>query len=209
MTSVAFPRSARRRVAVIAMALTVGVVATACKTKEPVSGTKVLLVGNSLMNGSRDKVTTTLEGDGWQPDIEAQGGTTITYWSKRIPYLVASKQPDVVVIELGTNDCSPTECPALGPYNDEIMRSIPSSTPVLWLNIQEKIPLAQKRNYINYEIESAAARWPNLYLVDYESRIENHPQYHTPDGLHLNDAGQQLLADLLRESLVPFKPRGA
>jgi lysophospholipase L1-like esterase len=201
-------RSARRRAAVIAMALALGLLASACRSEDPVGGTKVLLVGDSIMNGSRAKVMSTLESDGWQPDIEAQGGTTITYWSMQIPYLVLMKQPDVVVIELGTNDCAPTECPALGPYIDEIMRGIPTSTPVLWLNIQEKIPLAQKRKYINFEIESAVARWPNLHLVDYESRIENHPEYHTPGGLHLNDVGQQFLANLIRDALTPFKPPG-
>ncbi len=170
------------------------------------AGHKVLLVGDSLMNGSRAAVTFTLSQDGWDTDIEAIGGTTITYWSERIPYLVALQQPDVVVIELGTNDCAPTECPVLAPYIDEIMRSIPASTPVLWLTIQEKILLATKRKYINNEIESAFARWPNLRLVDYERTIENHPEYHTADGLHLNDAGQQLLANLLREALTPFRP---
>jgi lysophospholipase L1-like esterase len=193
------------RVAMGVVGVCIALVMAACAREEPVSGTKVLLVGDSLMNGSRDQVTAALSADGWQPQIEAIGGTTITYWSTRIPYLAAAN-PSVVVIELGTNDCAPTECPILGPYIDEIMRGIARSTPVLWLNIQEKIPLAQHRDYINYEIESAAARWPNLFLVDYESRIENHPQYHSPDGLHLNDAGKQLFASLIRESLRPFRP---
>src|SRR5205807_3545795 len=115
------------------------------------AGPRTLIVGDSLMNESRAPVSAAVEGDGWQPDIQAQGGTTITYWSSRIRYLVLAKKPDVVVIELGTNDCAPTECPPLAPYIDKIMRSIPHHTPVLWLNIQQKIPLARKRGYINDE----------------------------------------------------------
>ena len=199
----------RRRAAALAIAVVVGLLAAACRSEGPVSGTKVLVVGDSLTKLSSDTVMATLEGDGWQPDIEATGGTTITYWSTRIPFLVAISHPDVVVVELGTNDCSPSECPPIGPYIDEIMRGIPRSTPVLWLNVQVDNPLSAKRKYINFEIESAYARWPNLHLVDYAGRIDNHPEYHVADGLHLNDAGKQVLADLIRDSLAPFRPRGA
>ena len=44
--------------------------------------------------------------------------------------LVADADPDVVVVELGTNNCT-AECPHLAAVIDRLMRSVPRTIPVV------------------------------------------------------------------------------
>ena len=113
-----------------------------------------------------------------------------------------------MVIELGTNDCAPTDCPPLAPYIDRIMNGIASSIPVLWLNVQEDVPnpFSQNRVVVNAALRSADERWPNLYLIDLNGFSAGHPEWHTPDGLHFNDIGRQQFALFLADALEGFKP---
>ncbi len=192
-----------------ALALVVAVVAVAtiacAPTRAP--GSKILLVGDSLFNGSRAEITTALSDAGWIPTIEAEGGTTITHWSDRVQFFQAFQQPDIVVIELGTNDCSPVECPNLDPYIDQIVRSIPSSHPIVWLTVQEDVPppFAENRDYVNNAIRAADARWGNLYVVDLGEHFAGHPEWHDAGGLHFNDIGRQEFARFLAEELDAFR----
>jgi lysophospholipase L1-like esterase len=189
------------------------VVAVACTSPEPASGNRVLVVGDSLLEHAQSEVATALSNDGWQPDVAAAGGTTITQWVDRVPLAVVRNPPNVVVIELGTNDCASGSCPPLGPYIDEIMRELAGVDAVLWLNTEvERSPrgLTYKSEgesaYVNREIENAVARHPKLFLVDMNDLVEGHPELHTEDGIHFNQEGQNQLAELIRDALEPFKP---
>jgi lysophospholipase L1-like esterase len=166
------------------------------------------LVGDSLLNASRGEMTSALSAAGWQPVIHATGGTTITYWATRVQFYEAFDRPDIVVIELGTNDCSPVECVDLAPYIDRIMRSIPISHPVVWLNAQEDVPpfFAAHRDFVNNAIQNARIRWPNLSVVDLSGHFAGHPEWHNPDGLHFNEAGRQEFARFLVDALADHAP---
>ena len=189
------------------MALVVALATVACIEPEPVSGNKVLVVGDSIMNMSRDEVQGALLADGWDPRIEAEGGTTILQWAERFPLLQFVDQPNLVVIELGTNDCSPEECPDLDPYIDRIMQNTSSADAVLWLNVREDNPLLDRRDWVNDELESAAARWPKLFIADMKGEFEGRDDLSTRDGIHFNDQGQEAFAEFIREQIEPFRPR--
>jgi hypothetical protein len=197
----------RARVRAATVILLLALVAVACQPQHTADGTKVLLVGNSLMHGARPFMTDELTSRGWDPEIQALSGSNISYWMPRFPFLVQGISPNVYVVELGTNDCSFDPCYPLGPYIDAIMSSIPSSVPVLWLNSQEDVPepYNPNRGYVNDELEAADARWPNMYLVDFSGHFEDRPEWHGPDGLHLSDEGNAEFARFVADELERFR----
>jgi hypothetical protein len=199
--------SISRRVRAPFLLLLLALVAVACAPQHLAQSEKVLLVGDSLMNGSREAVVDTLSSDGWDPHVEAISGTKIEDWSPKFGFLVGSFNPGVVVVELGTNDCSSAGCVNIGPYIDQVMNAIPASEPVLWLNVQEDVPPAfdVNRDYVNGQIEAADARWPNFYLVDFSGHFEDHPEWHGPDGLHFSDEGTAEFARFIADELDRFK----
>jgi hypothetical protein len=45
------------------------------------------------------------------------------------------------------------------------------------------------RDENNQIIASAAANFPNIKIVDWAQKSENHPEYFAPDGVHLIPSG--------------------
>jgi hypothetical protein len=196
-----------RRLRAPFLLLLLAFVAAACAPQHVAQSTKVLVVGDSLMRSSRDAVAGSLTNDGWDPRIEAISGTRIVDWAPKFGFLVGSFQPGVVVVELGTNDCTQRGCTDLGPYINQVMSTVPSSTPVLWLNTQEDVPGAfdVNRSYVNGQLEAADARWPNFYLLDFSGHFEDHPEWHGPDGVHFSDEGIAEFARFITDELDRFK----
>ena len=198
------------RALLIGLIAALAFVGVACAQQHVAQGNRVLLVGDSLLGGARPAVAQALTKAGWDPRIEAKAGTTIGYWAPRIGVLQAADPPGVYVIQLGTNECTRFQpCVPLGPYIDQIMNSVPSTHPVLWLNVQEDVPPPvgdDDRDVVNAALEAADARWPNFYLLDFNGLFAGHPEWHVGDGLHFNDAGNAVFARFLADELERFKP---
>jgi len=190
----------------------VAMLVTACSSgPEPVSGPRVLLVGDSILTGANSTVADALRARGWDPVVRALPGTKIVDWAKALPQVVAEVQPNVAVVELGTNDCPPDDCRFLDAYIDEVMAALTSTADaVLWLNAQQDVTVTflteNNWNYVNAAIQSADVRWQNMFLVDMNTRLAGHPEWHQPDGVHLNAAGNEQLATLIADALEPFRP---
>lgn len=197
------PKIRRFGAAFVAAGL-VALLATACTEPSPVTGNRVLIVGDSLSDQSHEPIAAALHDAGWDPIFQTFGGTKIEDWAGKLSKRVAFIRPDVVVMELGTNDCGSEGCPDLAPAIDKAMRAI-GDIPVLWLNIQDDAIEPEHPDYVNYAIAAADARWPNMFMVDLAGRMRGHPEWRT-DGLHFNDAGKQQLASLMVEALRPFTP---
>jgi lysophospholipase L1-like esterase len=196
----------RRFGAALVAAALLALVAAACTEESPVAGNRVLIVGDSLTDQSHAPIAAALRDAGWDPVFQTFGGTTIEDWARQLSKRVAFINPDVVIMELGTNDCGSAGCPDLAPAIDHAMRDI-GDRPVLWLNIQVDAIAPDHPDYVNYAIAAADARWPNMWMVDLAGRMRGHPEWRV-DGLHFNDAGKQQLASLMVEALQPFKPVG-
>jgi hypothetical protein len=163
-------------------------------------GNRVLLVGDSLLWQSTPQVTAMLKTGGWDPTITAAPATTIGVWTPKMARLVSDAKPDVVVVELGTNNCT-AACPNLAAVIDRLLRAVPLTTPVYWLNVQNQPSYPAHPESVNDALAAAQTRWSNLTLVDMSARFRNHPEWHLPDGLHFSAAGSDQLAALITQSL--------
>ena len=176
-------------------------VASSRTEPEPVArGYKVLVVGDSLTWQSVPQVTAALQADGWDPTIQAAAGTTIGAWAGKVGTLIEEHHPDVLVVELGTNNCT-TECPRIASVIDRLLRDVPRSVPVVWLNVQAQPSYPAHPESVNDALGAAAERWPNVTLVDMSARFRNHPDWHMDDGLHFNATGSTELGRLIAESV--------
>ncbi len=195
---------ARNMLAVLLLAA----VAAACADHTDVGGSRVLVIGDSILAASENQVRSALEADGWQATVVGIGGIPTQGWRKGAEQYVARFHPNVAVVELGTNNCAKSPCEDIGAYIDALMHVLTKSADVVyWLNTQD-LPVDHPvhADFVNREIADAAVRWPNMVVVDMNSRFENHPEWHSPDGLHFNDAGKLQLAALIRDALHDSSP---
>jgi lysophospholipase L1-like esterase len=147
-----------------------------------------------------------LAGEGWDPVVQAQAGTTIEDWSDQIQKAVDFGHPQVVVIELGTNDCGTVACVNLDPYIDGLMQHLTFADAVLWLTVQDDTIIPDNPGFVNAAIKSASSRWSNLFIVDMATYFHGHDEWRS-DGTHPNAEGQRQMASLIANALEPFRPQ--
>src|SRR3954466_12776439 len=112
---------------------------SACSSRPVIDApATVLLVGDSILGESSPDVSSVLEHGGWSVQIDPRGGSAITggptvpggSWPVLIDRLVRASRPNVVVVELGTNDCG---CAELSKGIDEVMKPIRNVRRVYWI----------------------------------------------------------------------------
>ncbi len=157
-------------------------------------GERVLFVGDSITEQSENELAFGLRAAGWEPTVEGHAGSGVVGaragvdWSQRLSDLVQVVQPDVAVVELGTNDKDASaEDVARG--IDAIMEPLRGVRRVLWANVQRGFLTAITALVVNEQLLQATVRWPNLEVLDMGSHFGDHPEW-LIDGLHLNDAGK-------------------
>ena len=163
------------------------------------SGARVLVIGDSITEGSRDQIAQALEADAWQPTIEARGGTTIVDWTSRSRALARFVKPEVAVVELGTNQRGDEA--AVGAAIDRVMHGLRTVPTVLWLNVQQHKFVPPQPSAVNTALEMAAFRWSNLQVLDFNSYFAEKAQWHTPDGVHPSEAGKAAIARFIRNAV--------
>ena len=161
-------------------------------------GDTVLVIGDSITKQATDHIHTELLGDGWQPVVEGRSGSSIVEWTDEVDGLVAVTDPDVVVVELGTNDREPPAVVAEGV--DAVMRPLRTVPRVIWLNVQNWNDSPQTAA-INEVLRQATIRWPNLEILDFWRHFTDTPEWHSTDPVHLNEAGSAELARFIRQAL--------
>ena len=207
-------RNARALTVLVAVVALVTVTAAA-GGGEHVSGPRVLVIGDSILNFSQTDVSNALTAAGWQALVDGRSGTTIEEWDELVGPDAALARPDVAVVELGTNDCNLT-CDDLSAAIDSIVEQLIANGAgaVIWLNVQTMrsppIPGAPlypvHADYVNYAIEQAAVRWPQMQVVDFSTVFGAHPEWHIADGFHPNALGEQALAFLINATLHQWLP---
>ena len=75
---------------------------------------------------------------------------------------------------------------------------------VVWVTLREAGTYASDYGSINAEIKTAARRWRELTVADWNAYSAGKPWFGT-DGLHLNPAGATALARFLRPFVIRAK----
>jgi lysophospholipase L1-like esterase len=121
------------------------------------------------------------------------------YWTAHLTSLLDHVQPEVIVVELGYNDCG-LDLTGYGSHIDNFMANIPSGTSVHWLTMADVNQQFTCDETINAALNAARSRWANLSLLDFRSHMQGHPEW-TVDGTHLNQDGQWAYASWLHDQL--------
>jgi hypothetical protein len=161
------------------------------------SALRIRMFGDSVMLGARDDLMAALPGtDTYVDAVEGRSllGTT--------PVLVAHPDllGDVVVLDLGYNDM-----PDAGVFHDRVdamMQALAGVPRVVWLTQSLFQPA---RGSMNDELRAAAARYPNLDVVDWDAQVSAHPEYVYADGLHLTPAGRAAFAGAVKDRVDAYR----
>jgi GDSL-like lipase/acylhydrolase family protein len=195
----------RRAVIVVGVLL---LLATGCGGSSAVNNPRVLLIGDSILFSAEQPVDAALKHVGWQPVVAAVPGSRIESWPIFTAGFAAQQHPAIAVVELGTNNCSLSGgCVPLQGQIDDLMKQLHSVQDVLWLNVQQDVPLTKDAEYVNSQLEMAAQRWPKMKIVDFSDAFAHHPSLHQPDRVHLSPKGVAALTKLIVDSLDGYIPK--
>jgi lysophospholipase L1-like esterase len=216
------PRPSTRapRAAVVGLVLLTGAALAGCLPYTgPASGPRLAQVGNSLTVLTADEVTALGNARGWRVWTDGVVGESVPARRDEIDRAAADR-PDVVVIELGTNDVAG---PALQPAGSARqaaftqivgnMRSAFASASasgtgcVIWVTPGDKATGAGyswdpavfnslARSYAG-EVVAEAQRHTNTTWADWALFMSGHPTWLQSDGIHLTTAGQQAFAQMI------------
>jgi lysophospholipase L1-like esterase len=169
------------------------------------NGEEVVVAGDSLTAQSDAQINFVLTADRWKPIVAGVSGSSIGNrnavfdWPTRINEL-AALHPTVAVIELGTNDCG--NCGEdLDAAIDNLLRPLRHVRRVVWLTAQTEVEFATDLGHVNDALRKATVRWPNLEVLDMGRHFAGHPEWHTGDGVHFNEAGSSELATYIRDAI--------
>jgi lysophospholipase L1-like esterase len=121
------------------------------------------------------------------------------YWPAHLTSLLDHVEPEVIVVELGYNDCG-YDLSEYGDDIDDFMEVIPSDTPVHWLTVADAADDRICDDIINDALDEATERWSNLTLLDFAAHMDGHPEW-TQDNIHLNETGRSQYAAWLHDEL--------
>lgn len=212
----------RQKIVSIIALLCFVILASGC---EPTVNKEVLIFGDSVMfsavddvvyhsNYVRDDYTgryapnfgSVNGGQGLTFVKEVQPANVDAFWRAHVASLMEHTQPEVIVVELGVNDCSNRT----GWHGrvDNFMQNIPSTIPVHWLTIPDPLgDLGLCDSSFNKALAEATLRWPNLELFAWSEKGNSNPSWFHTDGIHLTTAGQDGFAKWLTGQLdIAYPP---
>jgi len=152
---------------------------------------RVFVIGDSVILGAHDALVGRLAG--WQVTFIAK----VSFFTWQAPAAIAAYRPavgDISVVALGNNDGAD---PGLFAREiDQVMAAFGPVRKVLWVNLRQFRPWVPAANA---QLVAATARYPNLEVVDWDTRATPDPSLVYTDGLHLTGAGQAAMASLVGE----------
>ena len=168
----------------------------------------VLVIGDSVATGMywHDDAIAVMQnklGVYWDVAIcRTIDGTSCPFDGERAPTLIQvvamrGTVPPVVVVEVGYNDPADTFATEV----DHAMSTLTSAgaAHVLWLTMREsRAPYPT----LNALLEKAAARWPQLELVDWNDASAGHPSWFQTDDVHLTPEGGVAMAHLAHAAVM-------
>lgn len=190
------------------------------------SETKVAIIGDSITNLSEATFKQHLMARGYpEPFVSGINGIRSDERVVEAPALIAPTTPDVLVIELGTNDVgrfvrdNPN---ATDGQRDELARSVANNVSTLAGNVEPAIPcivvVNVSANTMSTELNQTAqaqnralATWverdDQVHLADWDRLVSDELERGEPDGsmttdmVHPTPLGSGKLADLVRSTI--------
>lgn len=146
------------------------------------------LTGDSIILGSKAKLALQYP----LALINARVGRQIDELTKVVEEDISQVKSNTVVLDLGNNNhltrqSVVTLLDLL--KNQPHIILVNTAVPRIWKDDNNKI------------IAEASANYPNLTLVDWNSISLNHPEFFTPDGVHLNDKGSDVYVAAIVDAL--------
>lgn len=149
------------------------------------------VIGDSIADGAAPYIVESLPG--WMVGIDAVVGRgTVSAISDAVAQGAA--RPDVVVLELGTNDADPRTFRRNAVAILDSLRRVPL---VVWQTVRgplDNIP------GVNVRIRGTVPRYPNTLIADWETFVDDGQL--TPDGVHPTPGGEDLMARLIAPMLL-------
>jgi hypothetical protein len=181
-------------VAAALLTLTVWLVAPQRASSQAPAQTPALRVsvyGDSVLLGAKEELLAQFAGQPITVDAVEDRSLlgAITLFQNAGPAL-----GDVVVLDLGYNDAA--DATVFRGRIDGAMAALTGVKRVLWLNQHDWGP---GRAGMNAELTAAAARYPNLEVIDWNAEVTAHPDEVYSDSIHLTPSGQIAMAALVRQ----------
>ncbi|HWL42215.1 MAG TPA: GDSL-type esterase/lipase family protein [Ilumatobacter sp.] len=169
---------------------------------------EVAVIGDSLTVAAQDELAAALA---------ALGVTTVTLDAvegRRINHVVAgnasgvtvaaglaaTRQPDVWVVALGTNDVPGFGRDSYRADIEALLAELPVGAPVIWVDVWIKSRIDETRA-ANTVLREAAAGRPGTVVIDW-FQFGDDPGLIVSDGIHLTDIGQQRFADQIAAAIL-------
>jgi lysophospholipase L1-like esterase len=150
---------------------------------------RIVIIGDSISFGTQEEYPLAMPDD--DLEVIAIPGIRLGPQREAISMAVATR-PDVLVIQLGTNDV-PVYEPTFLDEIDEVLDETDDLPCVLWVNTFVT-KFATNAAEVNEHLEQAADDHDNLQIVDWFTLANDDRSLMSPDGLHPNEDGQGVLA---------------
>jgi lysophospholipase L1-like esterase len=192
-------RTPSRLVATVAIAIAAVAVTVAIVTGAPVAqaqGRQAVVVSDSILLGAQAPLVGNLQGAGFGVEFDGTVSRSTLAGAEAVRSHAAALT-DTLVISLGANDSGNP-----GTFRqrvDAVMVAAAGVPNVYWITIREVRPYYAPANQV---LRDAAARYPNLHIVDWHAASAGRAGLTSSDGLHLTPAGARELADLLTGAIV-------
>ncbi|HET9671265.1 MAG TPA: GDSL-type esterase/lipase family protein [Actinomycetota bacterium] len=154
------------------------------------------LVGDSIMDGGRDVLTSSLAD--WTLTIDAEVGRPSSA-GVALAAAAADQEADVVVVELGTNDSSPSDFRDHLVATLDLLREVPL---VVWQTARGPEDHAAI-GAVNEAIREVVPGYPNVAIADWEAFVPEEALME--DGIHPLDGFESLESDLLTPILAAWR----
>ncbi|MFV1990798.1 MAG: hypothetical protein ACC652_08685 [Acidimicrobiales bacterium] len=185
----------RRSIAVLLAATTVSLIAASGSTAN--DRPSIVMIGDSVMLGSRTPMVESLDGLGWSVTFDSKVSRTTVEGLETIRTSDALID-DVVVLALGYNNEGEPELFAA--YVDQIMSELSDVPKVIWLNMRSAV----EHDYASLNAVLAAKQdiYDNLIVADWDTASHRIGNPTWKDGIHLRPEGAAAMRDLVVSTLA-------
>lgn len=157
---------------------------------------KVVVVGDSVILGAQQPITSSFAARGWAVTFDAAVSRSTSAGLAAIESH-RGELTDSLVVNLGANDAGNTA--SFRQKVGAIMNATASVPHVYWLTIREVRGYYAPANQV---LRDMAAGRPNVTVIDWHAATLGATDLTAADGLHLNSAGANRMAQVVTDAVV-------